>query len=61
VAGDIHDDCEPDEFIAKLLANVYRCILSDTPDQEAGCDIAVSDVSIRGIGDDQTPLPEKRT
>ena len=61
MAGDVRDDCEPDEFIAMLLANVYRCILSDTPDQEAECDIAVSDVSIRGIGDDQTPPPEKRT
>ena len=47
--------------MAKLLANVYRCIVFNTPEQDAGCDIAVTDESIRGISDDQTPLPEKRT
>ena len=61
MAGDIRDDCQSDGFMAKLLANAYRCMLFDTPDQDAGCHIAVSDESIRGIGDDQTPPPEKRT
>lgn len=59
MAGDIRDDCDSDEFMANLLANVYRCMLFDTPDQDAECHIAVRDESIRGIGDDQTPAARK--